>query len=359
MAVVVDIDHEIGDLSEYDSFISDAGLQVNVSASLGGTSYGMRITIDDSDSLYGQADFTPGASEFRARFYVDPNSLSLDTSENVTVLLFSGSEGVVVQALINWSGAAYRIRLRSTEDDDTYTNTYVVVTDAEHYVEIHCERGAGTGQNRMWIDGSLEATHASLDNDTKYDGVTFARFGCLYPDTGVSGELYLDELVIRDDGTAIGANATTTSTTSSGGTTTTGGSTTTLSGSGSTSTITISSTGTTTAGTTTAGTTTAATTTAATTSAGPTTIKLRDGPGGHTARAAVGDRMVIRSLDSGGVWRETWVEVLSATDPGGGAVYYEYSVERKSGDAVEHPEGATVINYGASGSGMVRVVGEE
>ena len=69
--------------------------------------------------------------------------------------------------------------------------------------------------------------------------------------------------------------------------------------------------------------------------------------------------MVIRSLDATGVWRESWVEVLSVTDPGGGATYYEYSIERKSGDAVEHPEGATVINYGASGGGMVRIVGEE
>lgn len=358
MAIVVDIDHEAGDFSEYTSYTSNSDFQVQAVAALGQTSYGMRVYIDDTDTMYGQADFTPGASEFRARFYLDPNTLTMGTSENVTMLLFTGTSNIIAQVLLNWNGSAYRVRLRTTEDDDTLTNTYVVVTDAEHYVEVHIERGAGTGRHRMWIDGTLQATHSSLDNDTKYDGVTTARMGVLYPDSGISGYLYLDELVIRDDGTAIGANSTTTSTTTTGGTTTTAGSTTTLSGSGSTSTVTLSSTGTTTTTTTT--TTTGTTTTAGTTtSAGPTTIKLRDGPGGHTARAAIGDFGVLRSLDSGGTWRETWVEILSVTDPGGGATYFEYSIERKSGDATQHPEGTTFVNYGTSTDSVIRVIGEE
>jgi len=355
MGIVVDIDNDIG-LNEWDVVSSDPDLMAHLDAALGQSTWGMRVHIDDTGNLYGQANFTPGAAAFRARFYIDPNAITIPDNTTFTVVSFTGTAGIIAHIELNWTGAAYRLRLRSIEDDESATNTYVVITDAEHWVEVCVERGAGTGQHRMWIDDSLEATHSSLDNDAKYDGVTNMKAGALYITTGTDGYLYLDEFVIRDDDTEIGPNSTTTSTTTTGGTTTTGAGSTTLSGSGSSSTLTISSTETTT---TTTGTTTEATTTGATTTAAPTTIKLRDGPGGHTARAAEGDFMVIRSLDGTGTWRETWVEVTSVTDPGGGVAYYEYGVERKSGDAVEHPEGATFVNYGPAGGSIIRVIGEE
>jgi len=354
-SIVVDVDFEAGNLGELDSITPSASpdIQASVNAAMAQTSYGMRINIDDATTRYGQVAFTPGATDSRFRVYLDPNSLTMATSDEFTFLTGLGS-GAVFFVSLEYNGANYRVRLRSRNDDTSEDYTYVVITDAPHYVEVHVARGAGTGENKMWVDGVLQATHSNLDNDTIYDAMNQVRLGTLYLESGTSGYFYLDELVIRDDSTAIGAVATTTSSTTSGGTTTTGASTTTLSGSGSTSTVTISST---TVSTTSTATTTVTTTTGTTTTAAPTTIKLRDGPGGHTARAAVGDRLCLRSLD-GTTLRETWVEVLSVTNPVA-VTYFEYSVRRQSGDAVAHPEGATVVNWGASGDGIVRLVGEE
>ena len=356
MAIVVDIDLEAGSLAEFDSITPTASPDIlaSANAALGYSEYGMQVYIDDTTTRYGQIAFSPGATDFRARFYVDPNMLTMGTSSSFTICQFGSTGAILIYVVLVWTGATYQIRLRTIKDDDSAVNTTVAITDAPHCIEVHSLRGAGTGEHKLWIDGSLEATQSSLDNDTKFDATDTCRIGALYLSSGTSGYLYLDELVIRDDATEIGENATTTSTTAAGTTTTTVASTT-LTGSGSTSTNTVSSTDTTT---TTTATTTAATTTAATTSAAPTTIQLRDGPGGHTARASVGDNIVLRSLN-GTTLRETWAEVLSVTDPGGGATYYEYSVERKSGDAVEYPEGVTAVVYGPSGSGIIRVIGEE
>ena len=356
MAVVADIDFEAGNTAEFDAIVptETPDLQASANAAMGQTTYGLRANLNET-GCYGRVNFTPGATDFRARVYIDPNTSTMGTDEEFSFWMFQSSTSIIVHLTLSWNGATYRIRMRSLEDDESATSTYVAITDAPHYIEIHVLRGAAAGEHKLWIDGALSATHSGLNNDTKFDATDRTFLGALNPDAGTSGYLYLDELIIRNDSTAIGPNATTTSSTA-GGTTTTGPATTTMSGSGSTQTVTLSSTGTTTTGTT--GTTTAATTTAATTSAAPTTIKLRDGPGGHTARAVIGDRICIRSL-SGTTLYETWAEVLGTTDPGGGATYYEYSVRRKSGDAVAHPEGATVVVYGPSGSGIIRVIGEE
>jgi len=357
MAVVADIDFDAGNLDELDAIVptGTVDIQAQINAALGQTSYGMRVEIDDTTSRYGRVDFTPGATDFRARVYVDPNSLAMGSSEEFTILSFTGASGIVAHVILNWNGSTFRLRLRSLEDGGGATYTYVTITDAAHYVEVHVKRGAGTGENKMWVDGTLQATHSSLDNDAVYDDVSTCYLGALYLDSGTSGTLYLDELIIRDDDTAIGPNSTTTSSTT-GGTTTTGASTTTLSGSGSTSTVTISSTDTTTTTDTTTDTTTTGTTT---TTYPPTTIRLRDGPGGHAARASIGDRLLLSFRGAGGDVEEVWVEVKSVTDPGSQYTYYEYSVERKAGNSVEIPAGVTAIVFGPSGGGLLRLVGED
>jgi len=82
MAVVADIDFEAGTTAEFDALIptETPDLQASVNAAMGQTTYGLRINVTE-DGGHGLAGFTPGATDFRARVYIDPNTLTMGTDE--------------------------------------------------------------------------------------------------------------------------------------------------------------------------------------------------------------------------------------------------------------------------------------
>lgn len=210
--LVFEIRHEVLDLSEYDSTVTDGGdLSRDAAAALASTSGGLQAVIDDTNGIYGRKNFTQlTSSEYRYRFYVDPNSLSGVGGWGMYLGgVFRSSTALSSGVILDYSSPNFQIRVRY-EYDGGYTNTSTVnITDAPHYIEVHVQFASGPTANdgviTVYIDGSQEAQDTGLD---MYDigKPLHARLGPWSMDTGTSpsGTLYLDEFVLRSDGTEIG-----------------------------------------------------------------------------------------------------------------------------------------------------------
>ena len=214
MAVIVDIDHNAGNLNEYDSTVTDEGdLSAHADAALAGTTYGLQCVIDDTTTIYG-AITTFGAqptTDLRFRFYIDINTLTMADYDVFTILKFYLSNApwtLVNVQLQKWPGGLYKLICIPYNDAGALSTDLETVTDAPHYVEIYIHRSAAEdaddGTVEWWIDGVSKGTWTSVDNYDAFALWNLARFGCQNIEAGTSGTLFLDELKINDDGGEIG-----------------------------------------------------------------------------------------------------------------------------------------------------------
>jgi len=212
MSVIVNIQLET-DLSEFTSTVEDSGdLYWSADAALAGTSGGMACLIDDTTAIYGTIDVTANTSGvMRARFYFDPNTLSMADSSNHYLLAIytSGGQTLGYMILFYTTAAGFGIRLYMNNDAGvSYTNEYSI-TAAEHYIEYQFIRAttdiSSDGSLQLWIDGTSKQTIIDIDNyDTFYD-YRRTRLGPVSGlDATTSGTFYYDELVVNDDGSEIG-----------------------------------------------------------------------------------------------------------------------------------------------------------
>lgn len=209
--VIFNITHEVGDLSEYTSTVTDSGdLSVTGAAALVGN-YGLSALIDDTNGIFGEIEYTQITSgEYRWRFYVDPNGLTMAGGDafylcRITKQETSGRADVNLK----YSGG-YNINARVREDDGTYRVTAdYVITDDVHYIECLVQYASGpTGNDgilTLWIDGVQKEsiTDVDLDGRSQPDEAFLGPHSNI--DAGTSGTLYLDDFVLRDDSTEIGA----------------------------------------------------------------------------------------------------------------------------------------------------------
>jgi hypothetical protein len=215
MAVIIDIDHETGDLSQYSSTVGGgADLTVSVGAALAGTSYGLNVAIDDTTGDYGRKDITK-VSTLRVRFYFDINSLTMGNGNSFEIFRVSQNGGsfnsLMFCNLSYTTVGGYKVECLAKNDAGANVlNDNATISDAPHYVEILGVRAAtdvsADGSYEWWLDGVSQGSAASVDNynyffDFNYRVLLGAISGI---DAGTSGTLYLDELVANDDGGEIG-----------------------------------------------------------------------------------------------------------------------------------------------------------
>ncbi len=193
---------ESGALSAWTSNANDGGdLSVSAAAALAGAN-GLQAVIDDTNSMY-LTDDTPNAEpRYRARFYFDPNSVSM--SSGAAHFLFRGFLGTstqVVRVEFRFSSGAYQIRAALTNDGSTWTNTnWFTITDAPHAIEFDWQAatavGANNGSLTLWIDGIQQASLNGIDNDTRrIDRVRLGAVAGL--DAGTSGTYFFDAFESR------------------------------------------------------------------------------------------------------------------------------------------------------------------
>jgi hypothetical protein len=119
------------------------------------------------------------------------------------------NSGDRVQVHLRQAGSSYQLQTRLRDDNGAYPSTgYYSISPDEHYVEVLVEYASSSSANNgaltLWIDGILVARKASID--LYYRGKpNRIQFGAISGiDSGTRGSLYLDEFVLRDDGTEIG-----------------------------------------------------------------------------------------------------------------------------------------------------------
>lgn len=177
-------------------------------AALNGT-YGMSLVINDTTDMY-LTDTTPAADKtYRARFYIDPNTLTMANNNEITVLQALSFGSQVMFVVLKYTTVLGYIIYAATRDDAsgfTFINANSI-SDAVHYVEVFWKAstapGANNGYLELFIDGSSAGTITNTDNDTR--SVTDVRFGAQGKDAGTSGTFYMDDFASNNDGSVIGA----------------------------------------------------------------------------------------------------------------------------------------------------------
>lgn len=180
---------------------TDGGhLSVSTAAALVG-SQGLQVQISDNTALY-VTDTLPNAeARYRARFYFDPNGISMATKN--AHLLFAGytsaSKGILEVELRYNNG--YQVRTSLMNDLSLWTSTgWVTISDAPHAIEIDWRAATAAGANNggltLWIDGAQKANITTADNDSRrIDSVRLGGVSSI--DTTTRGTYYIDAFESR------------------------------------------------------------------------------------------------------------------------------------------------------------------
>jgi hypothetical protein len=193
---------ESGNLSAWSSSTTDVGdLSVVLPAALTGN-YGLQAVIDDNKAIF-VTDEKPNAEpHYRARFYFDPNSISMKSNDNHYLFHgYTGTSTVVLRIQIRYSNGSYQIRAALRNDSSTWSSTsWFSISDASHLIEVDWRAattsGANNGALTLWIDGTQRANLTGVDNDTRR--IDRAQLGAVAGiDTGTRGTYYIDSFESR------------------------------------------------------------------------------------------------------------------------------------------------------------------
>ena len=214
MSVIWDCDIEAGDLTEFAGQISD-DISAAAAAALAGTSYGLSVLVNDTtDNYVYPTTLSPvnTAGKCRIRFYFDPNSLTMAADNNLALYIQRGGGNNLALVSLVYLGSQYRIYVTIYNDAGGTSQTEAsAITDAPHYIEAYLIRATNStssdGSLQLWIDGADIATLSGVDNYDRFTSFNSYRWGAISKAAGTSGTFYLDQLVVNDDGGAIGALA--------------------------------------------------------------------------------------------------------------------------------------------------------
>ncbi|HLO14164.1 MAG TPA: hypothetical protein VK206_05005, partial [Anaerolineales bacterium] len=165
-------------------------------------SRGMQAVINDTATMY-VTDETPNAEpRYRARFYFDPNSITMASGEAHFIFKgFMGTSSEAVRVEFRFSSGAYQLRATLANDTGGLLSTnWFTISDAPHAVEFDWRAATAAGANdgglTFWIDGVQQADITGVDNDTWW--IDRARLGALAGiDAGTSGTEYFDAFESR------------------------------------------------------------------------------------------------------------------------------------------------------------------
>lgn len=192
---------ESGSFSGWSPISTDSGdLRVTSPAALKG-SKGMRALIDDTRALWVTDAGPDQETAYRARFYFDPNSVTM-TNGNSFVLFFgySGSTPVLRVDLRRSSGL-YQVRAMARNDGTGWKGgSWFTIGDKPHYMELSWQASTAPGVNNgilvFWVDGVRRSRLATIDNDTRR--IDLVRLGAVAGlDAGTRGTVFFDAFESR------------------------------------------------------------------------------------------------------------------------------------------------------------------
>ena len=160
----------------------------------------MQAVVDDTVSIYVTDELPNAETHYRARFYLNPNSITM--GEGVDFYIFTGYDtSSVFQVQFGFSAGSYRIRLRQQNDSNTTTSTaWINIANGSNVIEIEwwaaSAAGSINGGANLWINGIPSGCLSNLDNDTRR--IEFVRLGAISGlNAGTVGTYYLDAFESR------------------------------------------------------------------------------------------------------------------------------------------------------------------
>ena len=219
MAVIIDLNFSDGaTYGGWDSTTVDNSgvLAWTAAAAMAGTATGQASTAGASGShASGLIDVTAITSKnLRFRYYLDPNSVTMDNAATQTMIqLKDTSQGAQNRSntkLRYLTASGYQLDFDWKNDASSFHGALTVnITDAPHLVECEIVKATGAsandGQYRIWVDGVLGGEQTNIDLFTSFGFNRFMAGPILGgASTNTRGTLYIDQIIVNDDGGTIG-----------------------------------------------------------------------------------------------------------------------------------------------------------
>ncbi len=167
--------------------------------------FGMRVQIVSNTAMH-VTDYSPVAeSHYRARFYFDPNSVTMTPGDSHDILLGYSDNQVTavlrVEFYFSISKNQYMLRVQARDDAASWhISTAAPLSDAPHMVELEWQAASAPSNNdgilNYWLDGRPIASVTGLDTDTRR--IESVRLGAVSGiDSGTRGVYFLDAFESR------------------------------------------------------------------------------------------------------------------------------------------------------------------
>ena len=137
---------------------------ISAAAALVGTR-GMQALINDNNSIYVTDDRPNAEPRYRARFYFDPNTITMAPNDAHLIFLGRTANGTatgttILQVEFRYSGGKYQIRALILDNATTFTSSgWFTISDAPHPIELDWRASTAAGANNggltLWIDGGV------------------------------------------------------------------------------------------------------------------------------------------------------------------------------------------------------------
>lgn len=131
--------------------------------------YGMSAKITNTNPLYVAENSPAAETSYHARFYFNPNSVTMSNGKAHQIFqALMANNTVVLRVEFGVGGVGYRIRTVTNSNTGTTTSSsWVPITNAAHYIELYWQAGTAstTGSLTLWVDGVNVSTLTGLTNN--------------------------------------------------------------------------------------------------------------------------------------------------------------------------------------------------
>jgi hypothetical protein len=155
----------------------------------------MQIFINSTTAMYARDDSPAAESRYRARFYFNPNSISMGTSDYTYPLEGRDSaNNTVLRVQFKNSASGYQLQARAFDSTlaNWVTTAYVPITNATHVVEVDW---GNDGHLNFWVDGIQQGSLTGINNSIY--NIDSVRVGATFITATVSGSYYIDNFESR------------------------------------------------------------------------------------------------------------------------------------------------------------------
>jgi RHS repeat-associated protein len=196
---------ESNDLSKWNptQTKTDSGDLFTSSISAYQSNFGLQALIDDTVVIKAVDTSLADETQYRARFYFHPNSLSMNN--NTAHFIFDGIDDDNGTAFFRlellYESGVYKLRPRILKDNyASVTGSKYTISNAWHVIEIDWKKASAAGANdgylALWIDDVFVGTIANVDNDLwTLDRVQLGATGGI--DSTTSGSMLFDNFESR------------------------------------------------------------------------------------------------------------------------------------------------------------------